>query len=68
MHTRAVIFERPGRLVIDQVQLIDPSDCDLVIKVLWSGISTGTERLLWSGDMPTISWHWGILWFPVTKP
>ncbi|MGI9364920.1 MAG: chlorophyll synthesis pathway protein BchC [Rhizobiaceae bacterium] len=53
MHTRAVIFERPGRLVIDQVQLIDPSDCDLVIKVLWSGISTGTERLLWSGDMPT---------------
>lgn len=52
MHTSAVIFEEPGRLVVDSVELTDPTRDDLVVDVKWSGISTGTERLLWSGDMP----------------
>ncbi|MBV8703210.1 MAG: chlorophyll synthesis pathway protein BchC, partial [Acetobacteraceae bacterium] len=29
-----------------------PGDQDVVVDVAWSGISTGTERLLWSGRMP----------------
>ena len=52
MHTSAVIFEEPGRLVVDSVELADPTHDDLVVDVKWSGISTGTERLLWTGDMP----------------
>ncbi len=52
MHARAVIFEQPGKLSIDQVELVDPGDDDLVVDVDWSGISTGTEKLLWTGDMP----------------
>lgn len=53
MHTSAVIFERPGKLVVDTVEIADPGVDDVVVDVLWSGISTGTERLLWNGDMPT---------------
>ncbi|MEL7044128.1 MAG: chlorophyll synthesis pathway protein BchC [Pseudomonadota bacterium] len=32
--------------------MVDPADGDCVVEVLWSGISTGTERLLWDGRMP----------------
>jgi 3-hydroxyethyl bacteriochlorophyllide a dehydrogenase len=34
------------------VGLIEPDQGDCVVDVLWSGISTGTERLLWDGRMP----------------
>ena len=34
------------------LELSPPGDEDVVVDVLWSGISTGTERLLWSGQMP----------------
>lgn len=49
----AVVFEAPQQLTISAVELLPPGDDDVVIEVLWSGISTGTERLLWSGRMPT---------------
>lgn len=52
MFARAVIFEEPGKLTVDQVELVDPGADDLVVDVDWSGISTGTEKLLWTGDMP----------------
>lgn len=52
MKAQAIIFERPGSLVVDQAELNKPEDQDLVVKSLWSGISTGTERLLWNGEMP----------------
>lgn len=52
MYAKAVIFKEPGKLLIDQVELVDPSADDLVVEVDWSGISTGTEKLLWTGDMP----------------
>ena len=29
-----------------------PADDDVVVDIEWSGISTGTERLLWTGRMP----------------
>jgi 3-hydroxyethyl bacteriochlorophyllide a dehydrogenase len=34
------------------VGLVEPSAGDCVVEVLYSGISTGTERLLWDGRMP----------------
>lgn len=37
---------------LGQVDLCDPTDGDLVIDVAHSGISTGTEKLFWSGKMP----------------
>ncbi len=48
----AVIIEKPERLVIDEVELLPPGDEDVVVDIEWSGISTGTERLLWLGRMP----------------
>lgn len=35
-----------------RLQLPEPEQGDVVVDVEWSGISTGTERLLWSGEMP----------------
>jgi 3-hydroxyethyl bacteriochlorophyllide a dehydrogenase len=32
--------------------LSTPGEQDLIVEMEWSGISTGTERLLWSGSMP----------------
>jgi bacteriochlorophyllide a dehydrogenase len=48
----AVIIEKPERLVIDEVELSSPGAEDVVVDIEWSGISTGTERLLWLGRMP----------------
>lgn len=53
MKTLAVVLERPGHLVLSSIDLSDPGDADVVVDIEWSGISTGTERLLWSGTMPT---------------
>jgi 3-hydroxyethyl bacteriochlorophyllide a dehydrogenase len=52
MNTLAVVLEQPQRLVLSRLELTEPTDDDLVIDIEWSGISTGTERLLWSGRMP----------------
>ncbi len=49
---RAVIFEEPGKLCVDTVTLDDPAPEEVTVDIHWSGISTGTERLLWTGDMP----------------
>lgn len=52
MNTFAVVLEGPERLSLAEVELAAPAADDLVVDVEWSGISTGTERLLWSGRMP----------------
>ncbi len=52
MDTHAVIFEGPERLRFDRIALSEPEAGDVVVDVEWSGISTGTERLLFSGRMP----------------
>lgn len=53
MNTTAVVLEQPERLVLSQLVLADPGDQDVVVNMEWSGISTGTEKLLWSGRMPS---------------
>jgi 3-hydroxyethyl bacteriochlorophyllide a dehydrogenase len=52
VNTLAVVVDRPEDLQLRRLDLSPPSDEDVVVDVEWSGISTGTERLLWSGRMP----------------
>ena len=52
MNTLAVVLERPEQLVLSRLDLTDATDEDVTVDIEWSGISTGTERLLWSGRMP----------------
>jgi 3-hydroxyethyl bacteriochlorophyllide a dehydrogenase len=52
MDTMAVLLQEPEHLRLARLQLTPPGDDDVVVDVEWSGISTGTERLLWSGRMP----------------
>lgn len=52
MQTYAVIIEAPEKLSLRPLD-IDPLGADdVLVEIAWSGISTGTERLLWSGRMP----------------
>ncbi|MEL7486003.1 MAG: chlorophyll synthesis pathway protein BchC [Pseudomonadota bacterium] len=48
----AITFEGSGELAMRRVRLNPPAASDLVIDIEWSGVSTGTERLLWRGNMP----------------
>lgn len=52
MDTRAVLLNGPEDLQLDTVALKAPTKDDLLIEVSHSGISTGTEKLFWSGAMP----------------
>lgn len=52
LHTVAVVLERPELITLSRMALPEPTADDVVVDVEWSGISTGTERLLWSGTMP----------------
>ncbi len=52
LDTLAVVLERPQQLVVSRLALSEPTAADVVVDIDWSGISTGTERLLWTGTMP----------------
>ena len=52
METLAVVLEEPEKISLKSMGLIDATDDDLVVEVDFSGISTGTEKLLWTGKMP----------------
>jgi 3-hydroxyethyl bacteriochlorophyllide a dehydrogenase len=52
MDTLAVVVERPEQLSLRHLPLSPPQPDEVMVDVEWSGISTGTERLLWSGRMP----------------
>jgi 3-hydroxyethyl bacteriochlorophyllide a dehydrogenase len=52
MQTPAIILERPGELGLGSATLRELSSDDVLVDVEWTGISSGTERLLWSGRMP----------------
>lgn len=52
METKAVILSAPGKIGIDVVGITAPAADDIVVAIRYSGISTGTEKLFWSGDMP----------------
>lgn len=52
METNAVILSAPGQLRLDTVGIVPPAADDIVVAIQHSGISTGTEKLFWSGQMP----------------
>lgn len=53
MKTRAVVLERPEHIAFSALDLTPPADDDVTVDIEHSGISTGTEKLLWNGRMPT---------------
>ncbi len=52
MHTTAVILEGPRKLGLESLGLVAPGPDDLVVDIAFSGISTGTEKLFYTGTMP----------------
>jgi len=52
MNTLAVILEAPERLALRSLEMKPVEAGDVVVDIAWSGISTGTEKLLWTGRMP----------------
>lgn len=52
LETQAVILTAPGALSLDTVGIVAPAADDLVVEIKYSGISTGTEKLFWTGEMP----------------
>lgn len=52
LSTQAVVLQAPEQLALRQLDLTAPGEADLVVDVAYSGISAGTERLLWTGRMP----------------
>jgi 3-hydroxyethyl bacteriochlorophyllide a dehydrogenase len=52
MQTTAVLLQQPEQLAIRQLDLTPQGEADVVVEIAHSGISTGTEKLLWSGRMP----------------
>ncbi len=52
LHTTAVVLEAPKQLAVRRLELAPPGDADVVVDLDFTGVSTGTERLLWSGRMP----------------
>ncbi|MDZ7823517.1 MAG: chlorophyll synthesis pathway protein BchC [Ahrensia sp.] len=53
MQTTAVVLDRPNSIDLRDVKLTSRGEFDAVIDIHWTGISTGTEKLLYDGRMPT---------------
>ena len=52
MEALALIVEGPRQHALRRLALVPPGSSDLVVDIHWSGISSGTEKLLWTGEMP----------------
>ncbi len=52
MQANAVVLNAPQDLTLQNLPLDAAGPADVIVDVQWSGISTGTERLLWDGRMP----------------
>jgi len=48
----AVVLEEPQRLALREVEIDPPGADDVVVETEFSGVSAGTERLLYTGRMP----------------
>ena len=47
-----MILKGPKDLALETAKVKTPSANDIVVRVTHSGISTGTEKLFWTGEMP----------------
>ena len=52
MKSQAVVFNSPKQLSLQALDLPELQAGQLEVAVEFSGISTGTERMLWDGSMP----------------
>ena len=52
MKTRAIVLDQPEHIVFSPLDLTPAGAEDVVVDIEFSGISTGTEKLLWNGNMP----------------
>ena len=52
MNTHAVVLNAPEQLAVATLPLTPMAPDECVVDIAFSGISTGTERLLYSGRMP----------------
>jgi 3-hydroxyethyl bacteriochlorophyllide a dehydrogenase len=52
MQSTAIVFQQPKSLALTGLSLPEMGAADVKVEVEFSGISTGTERLLWDGTMP----------------
>jgi bacteriochlorophyllide a dehydrogenase len=48
----AVVLEEPKRVTLARLPLDEPAPGQVMVETLWSGVSAGTERLLFEGRMP----------------
>ena len=49
----AVVMEAPKRLALTSLPLDEPQPGDVVVDTRWTGVSAGTEKLLYTGRMPS---------------
>jgi 3-hydroxyethyl bacteriochlorophyllide a dehydrogenase len=49
---KAVVFAEPGRVEMREVTLREPEADEVIVATAYSSISSGTERLLFSGKLP----------------
>lgn len=52
MRAEAIVFKNPKHLQLQGLDLRNPGPGEIEVEIEYSGISTGTERLLWDGSMP----------------
>ncbi|MEO0342629.1 MAG: chlorophyll synthesis pathway protein BchC [Pseudomonadota bacterium] len=52
MKTSAIILDGPKSIQMGEIGLIPPKNGEIIVKIRASGISSGTEKLLWTGEMP----------------
>ena len=48
----AIVLEKPEHIALSRLAITSPEPDDVVVQTLWSGVSSGTERLLFTGRMP----------------
>ena len=53
MDALAVVLEKPRQLSLQRLPLAEAPDGHLAVDIEWTAISTGTERLLFEGRMPS---------------
>lgn len=49
---RAFWLSSPGQGEIREVALPDPGEDEVLVRALWSGVSRGTETLVFRGGVP----------------
>lgn len=52
MNDQAILFEGPKNIKLSKLEVNEMVEGDVEVEVAYTGISTGTERLLWEGSMP----------------